>query len=248
MNYKILSIFAMVVTTQATFATESKEVRTDHITSQIISAVESIQPGQPFQVALRLKIDDHWHTYYKNPGDSGLATSISWNLPEGFTTSKIQWQTPKRLPYGPLTNFGYEGTVLHVATLVAPTTLKPGSTITLKARGDWLVCEEICIPGSADHELSLPVSAELANPSQWLEEFDAFKKSQPKPLGKNHVIAGISQGTLQLLIPEANSVETVHFFPDQEGFIDNTVEPMITSSPEGLLLSVPLVTNPTEPE
>src|SRR5690349_11855167 len=62
----------------------AETIKAAHVDAELVSEVESIQPGQPFWVALRLKMEEHWHTYWQNPGDSGLATKITWNLPEGF--------------------------------------------------------------------------------------------------------------------------------------------------------------------
>jgi hypothetical protein len=83
-------------------------VQTPHVEAELVSAVRSIEPGKPFTVALRLQHDEYWHTYWKNPGDSGMATAIEWTLPEGFSAGPIQWPTPQRIPIPPLANFGYE--------------------------------------------------------------------------------------------------------------------------------------------
>jgi thiol:disulfide interchange protein DsbD len=223
---------------------ESEAVATAHVKSQLVSAVSAIEPGQPFDVALRFVLDEHWHTYYKKPGDSGLATSIDWTLPEGFTASDITWPNPQRLPFGPLTNFGYEGTVLHVVTITPPVRLKPGESVTLKARGDWLVCEEICIPGSAEYELKLPVRAAAA-PSKWTAAFSEFRDQQPQAL--DNTTFHRSKNLLLIELPTILPDTPLAFFPDQEGIIDNTVFPQLITSGNGSRLSVPLAGNTTLP-
>jgi len=80
--------------------------------AELIAEYESIRAGKPFTVALRLRMDDHWHTYWKNPGDSGLPTTIDWKLPKGFRAGAIQWPFPQRINVGRLTSYGYEGEVL----------------------------------------------------------------------------------------------------------------------------------------
>ncbi|MFN6170590.1 MAG: protein-disulfide reductase DsbD domain-containing protein, partial [Burkholderiales bacterium] len=97
-------------------------VKTPHVEAQLVARHTTFQPGKPIEAALRLKIIDHWHTYWRNPGDSGLPTKLKWTLPEGFTAGEIQWPYPKKLPLGPLMNFGYEGEVLHLVNIQTPAT------------------------------------------------------------------------------------------------------------------------------
>src|SRR5262245_21845033 len=106
---------ALVCTLQATSAM-AQPVRTDNVEAELVSASDAVVPGQPVVSALRLKHDDHWHTYWQVPGDSGLPTRIQWKLPAGWTAGPIEWPLPKRLPVGPLMNFGYEGEILLLTT------------------------------------------------------------------------------------------------------------------------------------
>ena len=64
-------------------------VKTDNVRAELISEVSQVKPGEPFWVALRLTIRPHWHTYWKNPGDSGLPTEINWTLPAGVKADSI---------------------------------------------------------------------------------------------------------------------------------------------------------------
>src|SRR5512145_1895006 len=89
-------------------AVQAQAVRADHVEAELVSPADAVQPGQPVTVALRLKHDPQWHTYWQVPGDSGLPTRIEWQLPAGWTAGPIQWPLPKRLPIGPLMNYGYE--------------------------------------------------------------------------------------------------------------------------------------------
>ena len=88
---------------------QAEPVRRDHINVELVAAMDAAVPGEPLTVALRLEPDDHWHTYWRNPGDSGLPTRMSWTLPEGLQAGDILWPFPERQPLGPLTNFGYSG-------------------------------------------------------------------------------------------------------------------------------------------
>jgi DsbC/DsbD-like thiol-disulfide interchange protein len=132
------------------------------VEASLVGADKTIMPGEPFTVALRLQHDAHWHTYWLNPG-TGLATNITWQLPPGFTAGPIQWPAPVILKdrVGNVIGNGYEGDQLIPVTITPPSELPPGTTVVLKANVDWLMCEDVCMPGDANLELSLPVANEI---------------------------------------------------------------------------------------
>src|SRR6218665_3495122 len=106
-------------------AAPQQQARTEQVEAQLLSSQSSVQPGQRFSVGLRQRIAPHWHTYWLNPGDSGQATSIEWTLPTGATAGAIEWPAPSRQALGPITNYGYEGEVLLLATLTVPADAHP---------------------------------------------------------------------------------------------------------------------------
>jgi thiol:disulfide interchange protein len=118
--------------------------------------------GQSARIGLSIKHAPHWHTYWKNPGDSGYPTKVTWALPAGYTVSDFDWPAPKRLATGPIVNFGYEGDVLLPATLTVPANAAVGSSVTLKGKAEWLVCKDVCIPEDGEVSLTLPVVARVA--------------------------------------------------------------------------------------
>ena len=134
-----------------------------HVKASLVAAETAIVPGKPVQVALRLVHDAHWHTYWLNPG-TGLVTSINWTLPPGWKASDIQWPAPKALKdrTGTIVGNGYEGDLLLPVTLTPPADLAPGTKITFNATAEWLMCEEVCMPGDAKVSLTLPVAATAA--------------------------------------------------------------------------------------
>jgi thiol:disulfide interchange protein DsbD len=130
------------------------------VKASLVAAETAIVPGKPVQVALRLVHQPHWHTYWINPG-TGLVTEIKWSLPPGWTASAIQWPAPYVIKdkTGAITGNGFENDTLLPVTLTPPAGLTPGATITLKASAEWLMCEDVCMPGNADVTLTLPVAA-----------------------------------------------------------------------------------------
>ncbi len=142
-----------------------------HVQASLVAETESIQPGQPLHVAIRLQMEDGWHTYWKNPADSGLPTRVSWRLPAGLSAGPLQWPRPQRLAAPPLVSYGYEREVLLPVEIAVDASLPPGSTIELAGRVDWLECRESCIPGKAELSLVLPVRAEAPRPSDVARSF-----------------------------------------------------------------------------
>lgn len=129
------------------------------VKARILADVSAVAPGEPFEIAVLLEVDPQWHVYWKNPGDSGLPTSVGFTLPEGFTVSGIKWPVPEVLKgAGGVTDYGYEDSLLLSAGVMAPKDIEPGPTVTIAALVKWVSCRDICIPGRAELELVLPVS------------------------------------------------------------------------------------------
>src|ERR1700749_2004532 len=147
-----------------------------HVRAQLIAEQGEIAPGKSVTVALEEVIKPEWHTYWFNPGEAGLPSEIKWTLPPGWKASAIAWPYPKRLPVGPLMNYGYENKVWLLTTITAPADAKPGDVVTLKAAADWLVCKNICIPEDANLTLPLTVSSNPSPPYATVkEEFDGWR-------------------------------------------------------------------------
>lgn len=119
----------------------------------------AVAPGQAFRAGLRIVHDEGWHTYWANPGDSGLPTRFDWTLPAGASAGAIEWPLPERLLASGLTNFGYSDALLLPATLRVPTSAVAGSRFRATLRARWLICEEACIPDEATLSLDLPIEA-----------------------------------------------------------------------------------------
>lgn len=162
----------------------AQPVKTEHVTAELVAQASAVQRGQPVQIGLRLQHIPHWHTYWRNPGDSGLPTTLSWTLPDGGSASDIQWPAPQRLPLGPLVNYGYEGELLLPLSYTAPANAQPGSTLRLQAAATWLVCRDICIPENATLNLALPVLAAGTTPppTAHADLFARTAAQQAKPL------------------------------------------------------------------
>lgn len=133
----------------------SETVKTKEVSVTLLSEYTQIAKGQKFKVFLEMNMEPGWHTYYKDPGDSGMPTEISWKLPEGFTASEIEWPKPTRFENAGIVSYGYKNNLYLPTTLQAPEKLDSKKPILIKATINWLACNEICIPGEANVELNL---------------------------------------------------------------------------------------------
>jgi thiol:disulfide interchange protein len=217
-------------------------VKTPHVEAQLIARHAAFTPGQPIEAALRLKIIDHWHTYWRNPGDSGLPTRLKWTMPADFTAGEIQWPYPKKLPLGPLMNFGYEGEVLHLVKIATPANFKPGQTATFTAKADWLVCADVCIPEEGVLTFSLPAvaSAPLAD-ARWASAFATATAAIPSTVLEN-VSATINGMTLNISGKTASfgSAKEIAFYPHRDDVIANAAKQVLTQTADNFTLAVTL--------
>lgn len=226
-------------------------MQTPHLQAHLVSEVASVQPGQPFWVALRLNLRDGWHTYWQNPGDSGLAAAIDWILPAGFAASGIHWPRPERIPVGPLMNYGYHGEVWLLTQIRPPTNLSDPEPLTLQARARWLVCREDCIPEEAALQLKLPVGAESAPlDPRWSEGFAAARQALPQPNPWPASFRATPDAlTLELLAgPSAANVAGLTFFPAEDGIIDHAAPQTMQRSDSTIRLTVARGAAPALPE
>ena len=133
-----------------------------HVRTYLLADVSHAAPGQEFSVGLRFDIDPTWHIYWRNPGETGLATKVTFSGPEGFELGELRYPAPKRFESldGTVT-YGYEELALLSAPVIAPDAAKPGDRISFKTKATWLACREACIQGSSENELKI----EIASPS-----------------------------------------------------------------------------------
>lgn len=157
---------ALLIASFAASAVRAEAVSTPHVTAELLLEKPSVAPGESFDVGLRLRMKDGWHTYWKHPGDSGEPTAISWNLPPGFTAGEIQWPYPQKISLAPLTTYGYEGEAMLLVPFKAASDAKPGTSARVTAGVSWMVCEKICIPEEVTLALDIPIGEGPVVPSE----------------------------------------------------------------------------------
>jgi thiol:disulfide interchange protein/DsbC/DsbD-like thiol-disulfide interchange protein len=206
-------------------AAAAAPVRDGQVEAEWVPETQWIQPGQPFYLALRLTMDPEWHTYWRFPGDSGLATTLDWDVPPGFKVNSIEWPQPHRFVLAGLVNLGYSDTVLLLNRITPPRQLAAGSPVTLAARADWLMCKEECIPGSARISISLPVKDEPPLPvPDHAEVFAKTRAALPLTRSEWTIQARLDAQSIRIrLAPPAGFsgvLDAVEFLPYEAGVVE----------------------------
>lgn len=191
-----------------------------HVRASLVAEADAAEPGRPLLVGFRLEMEPGWHTYWRNPGDSGLPTKVRWELPEGFSAGELQWPRPIRFATGPLVSYGYEHEVLHPVQIRVPSSL-PGDEVRLAARLTWLECRDVCLPGKADLALTLPVRPS-AKPGPASSLFAEAHRGMAQRDPGWSITAAAREGAIHLVVhpPSATTLTEAYFYPIPRRVLD----------------------------
>ncbi|WP_082321814.1 thioredoxin family protein [Variovorax paradoxus] len=198
-------------------------VTTERARAELLAyAPEGVEPGKALWVGLQLAHQPEWHTYWKNSGDSGLPTQLTWTLPPGVEAGEIAWPIPKKYPIGNLANYGYSGTVLLPVPLTITPQFKPsllGGNLEIKLKAQWLICRQECVPEEGEFALKIPARSATA---LYADVFNASFQAQPRPLSGAGTVR-IDGKVLKVSVPglpaEAQG-KVLGFFPETKEVIE----------------------------
>lgn len=207
------------------------------VAASLIADVAAIQPGRAFRVGVLLGMPKGWHVYWKNPGDAGMATFVTFGLPKGFRAGELRWPVPRAFRQaGGIVTYGYEDEVLLWREVTPPKDLAPGSTVELRADVAYLACKEQCVPGEAGLRLRLPVAA-AARPAGG-ELFERWRGRLPihpadtdrlaSAAVRGHVPPGRASGAFEIVLRWTFPPEKVEWYPEAGSTI--TVESVSVSA------------------
>lgn len=219
--YRLLLALACLSTAAFAYA---GPVRTDHAEADLHAYRTHAVPGQSIPIALRLLPEQGWHTYWRNPGDSGLPTTLDWTAPDGITFSAIQWPRPETFRLANIVNYGYGQETFHIVEMEVPSDWRVGEPIAISATANWLICSDICVPESAELELTVATAAEpAAVDSVWAGAFESAFESIPRavdwPSTVEHRDGSIH---LQLQLPDALSASAFTVFPVHKEVVNHS--------------------------
>jgi thiol:disulfide interchange protein/DsbC/DsbD-like thiol-disulfide interchange protein len=200
--------------------TSANATQLEVVKATLVSEYAAIQPGTPVQLGVLLEPQPEWHTYWENPGDAGMPTSLQWKLPEGFKANAIDWPAPERIAEGTLLTHAYHESVFLPVTINTPvTTLDPSKEYRFNVKATWLVCKDICIPESAELSLSLPVSDSLPVKTQNANLFADHRNTHAAKVIRDKVGYQADTSHITLFIPltaiGSDQITEAAFFPRQ---------------------------------
>lgn len=229
-HFRHFSVLLIVLALVAAARGESAQrgtVKAPHVTVTLLVPPAEIYPGESFTAGLQFQMEPGWHVYWQNAGDSGEPPTIDWKLPQGITAGAMQFPAPKRLPLGPLMDFGYEGQVVFPVPMQVGAEFSPaGKQADIAGHVTWLVCREVCIPGKADLALtraaaeSKPAAPQVDATAQALIAQYEAKLPKPLPAGEAASFHATAKG-FDLDIDSGNKQTGAEFFPLDETVITN---------------------------
>ena len=213
-----------------TSATGSSTVATPHVQAELVAqAPDGVGPGKPLWLGLSITHQPEWHTYWKNPGDSGLPTQLEWKLPPGIDAGEIAWPVPRKIPIGNLANYGYEGTVLLPVPMTVAQAFQPGPLAreaSFQLSASLLVCRKDCIPEEGSFTLQVPL---LGTTALHAAAFDAAAQAHPRPLALHDGSSARADGDAVALrvagLPEALRGQALEVFPETPGVVETAATP-----------------------
>jgi thiol:disulfide interchange protein DsbD len=253
-NYRLIFVFAALLCSSLSARAVSNSADALHVHVQLVLPNADLFPAAEKDAGLYFKLEPGWHVYWENAGDSGEPPHIHWTLPDGVTASSLLFPPPKRLPLGPLMDFGYENEVLFPLKLDVARSAKPGPAI-FHAKVDWLVCREVCIPEKAELEESLrilpgPPMVSLVSPDDqaiWSRLGSNLPALLPD---KDKAVFEPTPTGFRLGVKTGRRETDAVFFPEDQNIIDNPSPQKLTPNRDGLILDLKkdasLQANPTQ--
>ncbi len=231
MKYKLIA--ALLLFTTYNFA---NPINTGHADVSLVKYTSNNSQADELFIGIKMDMQKNWHTYWKNPGDSGGPIKVSWNLPDGLGVSDIYWPTPKLIPYSPLMTYGYKDFVIFPfkVTYESFNELK-----NIKADIDFLICDDICVPEKAQIDTSfekIPYSQEL---KKWINKV---------PNVTFPILANQNENNLQLRFSFNDDIENIYFFIDQQDIVLHSKVQNLSKEKDNWLLSISTENNPKHNE
>ena len=211
-----------------------------HGTLELIAEKDWITAGHPFNVALRFELENGWHVYWVNPGDSGEPPRVTWDLPAGIKAGEIEWPAPRRLGTSTIVDYGYEDAVTLIVPMRADATLSLQNPVPIAANVQVLVCREMCIPGKAQVLLALPVKSQPppAN-SQSIHFFTEARKAWPRPAPASWKFSiAQTNDSFVLTANLGHKITGAIFFPLAESQVSNAAPQTLVPTAAGFTLTL----------
>ena len=222
---KLLRLSLFLLFSSFTFA---EPVNTGHAKVSLVTDYIYSSDNSEMIVGIKMDMQKHWHTYWKNPGDSGGPVKVDWQLPEGVTVSDVNWPAPELIPYPPLMTYGYEDFVIFPFKLTIPKGLDQFDIV---ADVDFLICDDICVPEKATLKNSLNSLDIDSRLTDWVLKVPSVMLP---------VISEINNNYLELRFSNNDQIKSINFFVEDENIVSYSGKQILIKEENNWLLKVPL--------
>ncbi len=240
-NFAFLLVLPFLIS--SSFAeTAVKDGVPRYVETNLIPEFDHATKGQPLNFAITQNHAEGWHTYWKNPGDSGETTTIEWTLPKDFKATAIIYPAPERQPIGPLMNFGFSGQTVLLTSIEVPEDIKSNS-VDMSAKVSWLVCHDICVPEIKEFHFNIPVNENSSTPTHE-KLFSAARASLPELKPWQGMIEEKDQTIVVKFDLESQEIKLLEgatdyfFFLEEWGIIKNAEQQTISIKNNQLMIEM----------
>lgn len=246
MRNVLSKIFGLCLLLIACSSAGATSVTNAHSVASIVSDVKTVKPGDQVTLMLHLKLDKGWHSYWTNPGDSGMPPMFEWQLPQGLQASDIQYLPPEKIDIGPLSNYGYSDNAYYFVNIDVAQSVSEGK-YPIKLDADWLVCDKECVPEKASFEFSLTVADQTFR-SEQAQQIVQLQQTMAQPY-PTEVDFQQQSGQVNLYfkpVSDVGKVTSAFFFSEKEGVISNSAEQQLSEKNGQWQLAIKSLANMAE--
>ena len=232
----ILWLAALFALAPMAFAAETTPVDTGEVVGQLVTSHDGVAPGQSFHVAISTVLNEGWHTYWRNPGDSGEPFDVRFNDTDQLSFGDIVWPLPKPVPTGPIINYGFEGAPLFPVPVTLSQQARPGDVVTISGLAYYLVCKDICIPEQFDFALDITVGDPVID-NRWSANIDRALKAAPKRV--DWPASGrVNDNVVEIEVQAGEAIKDAYFYPYDAGITSHSETQNNVAAQQGTKLSL----------
>ena len=205
---------------------ESETINTGHANVSLVK-IDNQSISQNNLIGIKMDMQKNWHTYWKNPGDSGGPIKVQWKTSDNIEIGNIKWPSPELIPYEPLMTYGYKDFVIF------PFDYKKidENDSSIEVNVDFLICDDICVPEKAYIKTTL----EQIKEDSLLIEWDKYVPNVVLP-----VLAKLNNEFIEIRFSNNNVINDINFFIENTNTVNHSQEQILIKEENNWLLKVPL--------
>ncbi|MCX8106209.1 MAG: protein-disulfide reductase DsbD family protein [Ignavibacterium album] len=233
-------LFYFIVVLQFSVRLSAQSV-TGEAKADIILDSFDIEKDSVIQAGILVTLENGWHIYWRNSGDSGMPTTFEFNVPDGIKVIEIQWPVPKIFEFEGYASYGYEDKVLFPFKLIlSKENYDKPFLINVKLKS--LICKDVCKPYNDELKKEIDLNQSIVSSSDINEIFKQTFENLPE---ENKIFSISAKDFSDKILLTLNSdrinfskLSNVHFIPYENGISKNSLNQKFTRNKNSIELSV----------